>query len=1716
MTRHRMAWLTSVVGLLGSPGLAAAQSPDWNAFLSVRPDPSPYIADWESDPSVVTLVLSYTGSTNVAFHLTGTILRGSVPILSGRSTAFEFVRPSQLLLTTRDGIWESSSVTYESALRDQLTRTGRIPDGEYQFCADVRQGTSESPGLMLTQGCADFAITAPAPPSLVAPADGDTTIMPLLLFAWTPVVTGFNAQVTYHLRIVEVLPGQSPIEAINNLPHHEADLAVTSFSYPQTAFALRDSAVYAWQVQALDAAGQPFGERQGKSEVWTFRYQPGMPSVVTLLPDSAAPDSTEEERVVSRFDWAGVEIKVLSLRDSSRSNYSGRGRAKIIPGVFEPAFRFRGVRLTEDMRRVDYAPRHRLRVPSDDNLYDWSRVLNVAATVPVAVMLTNLELVADSATEDRFVGLMGDLVVRLPLEGDGAPIPEAAAKKYADDKAAYDATLSECIDKTIASLEAEPAAEGEPDVLAAWDEQCEELEPPTAPQPGWMEEIKADFENTARQLLHFRFRDLHVGANGPEGNLTLARQWTSKGISANQFKMTLYEEATKLTVANGVGTLDLKGDFTIPPSSGLRLNEPVKRDTAPGDTTKPAVLDSAITVLIRQARLSSSGEFYLAVAGIPLAKIGETGLKLQTGDAVVDLSGELSPEGRPSSWRGLYLDSARVFLPEDWQFGNVDPFVQGLTAPVSISGRRLVLDDAGFSGDVRASGLSQLGPVAFGGFQGTLDSLRFVINQSTLDTGFVAGWLTVPFLTSEIAYHAMFSPVGFERAYARLTSQEPIGLPALRSTVLIQRGEFNYERPIGTFTMDAKLTVEQEGVSLRDVQVYGLSISNDGGIKLQKSWITFDAANEASFKNFPVALDSIGFGSGQDGNEVWLGLAGRFSLSETLPSGKGAFRFFARREQPGAAWTFHRLAVDKLDVSYENAAVKFRGQMDYLEDDPVYGDGFKAALRMRVQDQFDVDGTFLAGATSFRYWYVDAKLMLPPPGIQLGTLPLSLYGFGGGAYSRMRANIDTVTLKASYVPDQSTLFGLKALVSLGTSANAGYVWNADATLEAAAAASGGLQSLTLRGDNWMLTEVSRREEKIWGTVFVDLPVSRPVLHANLTLNVDLKPAMTGNGWAELHFAPDNWYVNVGTPSRPDSLTLLPGSLNLRSAAYFQMDEVGVGAGFATELEKEKRVGAFYGRVMAGYEANALLRYRPFRVSGDGELWGEIVAKVKAAGNWYELLSGTARATMAFEFPDPTWIKGRIKVKYKLAGGAVKGTYRMRYSWGSSDDEDADTTQFVIIAATTPLANDTGASVNGVSYYLGMSEGTEYGTDGGVYRLRLGATPVIGKRTVTQVTLRDSRTGRTSLAAAVTWPAIGVPQRVWDEERATLTLVGPGYAALAPGTTYRSIVQFTLEKQVNDAWQTEQIVNDTLVFTTSGVTPILAQFVTGSDPRGGASPLYYGGPNAGVVRVKFSNTHPDLVSRAAIGRLVAGGTDSVAGNWGTSSYAFAVKLTSDPTLYSLTPSGGALAPSTGYRLALVQNDTTAREHWAVSFRTSQYASFAEHMGASTPVVEPTRGPGPVSGSGDYLLKVRVVLPTLEAMQWDDIDSIEVIGVAAGWQVTPRTRCQPAGPVTASLALGATVGKLCGATPALENLLDIQFSAESDASLPAAGSPTISVRLNHRREGWHTFTYNIPAPVSVAAAAADVTVVTGAITQPTTTIITTTVTSPVIDITKVRRP
>ena len=1610
---------------------AEAQSPDFTVFLNVRPDPSPYVADWESDPSIVTLVLSYTGAGGVAFYLDGRVMRGTESVVAGRSTAFEFVRASQLVLTTRDGIWEANSVTYQASLRDLLEQTGRLPDGEYQFCVDVRQGLPEAgPGALLAADCAPFSITAPQPPGLVTPGDGETVIQPFPTFVWTPVLLGANARVGYHVRVAPVLPGQSPLDAINNVPMFEGDFPNAVTLYPRDALPLEEGERYVWQVQATDDAGLPVGERQGKSEVWTFTYTPtGVEPPVAFDPDTA-----DRKPAVGTFQWGETTVEVTSVTDSSYDRYAGTGRFIIIKDIFEPEVPFDSVRLTTDGARVRAAPADTILFFAADSVTPTGDTIQLDASpgltwpldaigLPFRIFPSGITLFADSASGEQWVGVSG--AGRLTLT----------------------------------------------------DEDME-----------------------------FSFTDLRVGPRGPEGTLRLAKEfsvgsdiWSAWG---GQDIVRIFKDSTILRIANGVGTLELTGQVRIPAKSGLRTDVYAAWDSAyvaaeadPDDDIDPPpepMESKDVLLWITKAVLGSDGEFYLAASdtsarqvndedvdeGRPQIRLGKTGVKVALGTAYVDLSDRISPPGKPNGWQGIYFDTLTLELPKEWQN------VQGAD-PIRLTAQGLALDETGLSGDLAVSNLWGLGTIVFEGFRGRLDSLRFTMVSGTLERGYVEGAIGTPFLGENMPYRVAFSPVGIEEAYIALDRVQVVTIPSLKATATIQRASISYERPVGTLTMDAQVTIDQDGIALDKVQVYDLAVSSDGNVTLGSGWLVFDQADDAGFKGFPVALDSIGMGSGTSGDEVWLGVAGRFNLNETLPAAAGVFRLFAVRDGPGEAWRFDRIAVDAMAVSYENAAFAFSGSLAYMDNDSVYGSGFKAGVRLQLQDLFGVSGNLIVGATTFRYWYVDARLILPPPGIQLGPLPLAIWGFAGGAYSRMRAEVDSVTLVTTYVPDASVAVGLKAAVSIGSSGNQGFIWNSDTWLEAAFTESGGLQSMILEGDHWMLTEVSRRDEKLWGKVRVDLPVSEPVLHANLIVNIGLEPMITArNAWAELHFEEDDWYVHVGLPQRQDSVILYPGVLDLPATAYVQIDPEGVGAGFTTFLEKEKTVGKFKGSVSAHFAADARLRYRPFRATGEGELWGDFEAKVKYSGTWYEILSGTMRATMNFEFPDPTRVWGRIRVRYRVAGGLARGTFRMRYRWGGSgDDDSSEEDQFVMIAATSPLPNDTGASVTGVTYYLGMSEGVEYGTDDGVYRMRLSGTPTIGKRTLTNEITR-LRSGQ-SLRTVETFPSIGTVQRVWDDERATLTLVGPGYAPLDPATTYRSTVTFVLEKQSGSgAWEVQQTVTNTLTFTTSGAAPILAQFVSESDPRGMASRLYYGGPNAGVFRLRFTNVHPDLTSGAAVGRLVANGSDTVAGSWGAATYPFAARqLAGDPTLYRFAP-GGALAPSTTYRFALVRNDSTAEEHYAVSFATSAYASLAAHVAASTVTVEADRGPGPVSATGTYLLGVNVILAGSEPMVWDDIDSIEVTGVGAGWEVIPRTRCQwVGGKAPTAMSLGMTAATLCGATPMYENVLAVGFTAASDTELPASSTATITIRLNHRREGWNTFTFAVPPAPSLADVISD---------------------------------
>ena len=104
-----------------------------------------------------------------------------------------------------------------------------------------------------------------------------------IIFRWTPVVPAQISPVTYHIQIFEVLPTQTPVQALrSNQPLLDKEIkAATQFIWqPQLSFYsyadndTKKPAKFIWTIQSLDKAGLPVtqtdGNGEGRSEPFIF------------------------------------------------------------------------------------------------------------------------------------------------------------------------------------------------------------------------------------------------------------------------------------------------------------------------------------------------------------------------------------------------------------------------------------------------------------------------------------------------------------------------------------------------------------------------------------------------------------------------------------------------------------------------------------------------------------------------------------------------------------------------------------------------------------------------------------------------------------------------------------------------------------------------------------------------------------------------------------------------------------------------------------------------------------------------------------------------------------------------------------------------------------------------------------------------------------------------------------------------------------------------------------------------------------------------------------------------------------------------------------------------------------------------------------------------------------------------------------------------------
>jgi hypothetical protein len=109
---------------------AAAQA--WTAQLVLSPMPSPFVSDWEVDPTVAELIVTNgtAAPTAVTFHYT--LTRGGQVVLRGVTDPHTI--PGNEAKVFNASTTFGGKADWNRELQDMVARTGRMPEGEYQGC----------------------------------------------------------------------------------------------------------------------------------------------------------------------------------------------------------------------------------------------------------------------------------------------------------------------------------------------------------------------------------------------------------------------------------------------------------------------------------------------------------------------------------------------------------------------------------------------------------------------------------------------------------------------------------------------------------------------------------------------------------------------------------------------------------------------------------------------------------------------------------------------------------------------------------------------------------------------------------------------------------------------------------------------------------------------------------------------------------------------------------------------------------------------------------------------------------------------------------------------------------------------------------------------------------------------------------------------------------------------------------------------------------------------------------------------------------------------------------------------------------------------------------------------------------------------------------------------------------------------------------------------
>ncbi|WP_074410434.1 hypothetical protein [Aquimarina megaterium] len=456
------------------------------------------------------------------------------------------------------------------------------------------------------------------------------------------------------------------------------------------------------------------------------------------------------------------------------------------------------------------------------------------------------------------------------------------------------------------------------------------------------------------------------------------------------------------------------------------------------------------------------------------------------------------------SWRGVYIESIEVGMPEAFKTTNS----VSKNKRVTFEAANLIIDSHGVSGEFS---IKNIIPLETGitssqnAWAYSVDELGVVYAANNFMGAKFAGSIRLPtsgvkdkglkykgIITDE-EYMMAVSPVetvSFDilQAKVQLLPNSGVLMRVKNSddqgndtetegaTPNNKKEFFMQARLNGRMAISAsqKQSILDEGKKVDDdiVKFKGITFEN---LVLQTespliSVKYFGYEDQVKVAGFPVSIDRIGVVA-QD-REIGVKFDIGVSLMKDAFAAKGGVGIFAKQKQVPAGsenskednrykqrWQYDRLELSRMIVKANMGAIAFEGALDLMDNDPIYGDGFKAKVKATFFKKEGSEGSdkgiscaAIFGKTrtkqnvevtneetetketvtteGYRYWYIDAAVT----GLKIPVFPgLNITGFAGGAFYKMSRKPEGSISEFSpsgltYIPDNKTLLGVKAMV----------------------------------------------------------------------------------------------------------------------------------------------------------------------------------------------------------------------------------------------------------------------------------------------------------------------------------------------------------------------------------------------------------------------------------------------------------------------------------------------------------------------------------------------------------------------------------------------------------------------------------------------------------------------------------------------------------------